>query len=309
MNDLLTVQNIIDQKFSKSFRGYNEEEVDYFLDDVIHTLQSKDEEIRNLTDRLDEVKKKLDGALAAKPARPAEEAQRRPAAAPASRREQESSHSANDSHTTPANPAQAEKHNAPAQQPAPERPALQAKAKPAAEATPARVAPAVNRPYEPAESGGAAKKNPLGPDMAVSRNNAPVKTQGTGEPASSYTMQNGVSVIRPVPRKQTAEASRPLPAEVRDAVARPQAMRYQSEFSKEAYDAPQINRSARDTAYNTAKEEPAEPITGDRMLRRPVPRKEKESNADKAAKDASVIGTSRPAELRDTLKALGIYKE
>ena len=48
----LTVQEILDKQFNIDFKGYNAQEVDEFLDRVIHDYQQYDEKIKECTDTL-----------------------------------------------------------------------------------------------------------------------------------------------------------------------------------------------------------------------------------------------------------------
>lgn len=48
----LTVQEILDKQFNIDFKGYNAQEVDEFLDLVIHDYQQYDEKLKECTDTL-----------------------------------------------------------------------------------------------------------------------------------------------------------------------------------------------------------------------------------------------------------------
>lgn len=41
---MITVEDIVEKQFSATFRGYNQEEVDEFLDDIIETLKTLEKE-------------------------------------------------------------------------------------------------------------------------------------------------------------------------------------------------------------------------------------------------------------------------
>lgn len=48
----LTVQQILDKQFNVDFKGYNAQEVDEFLDRVIHDYQQYEEKLKECTDTL-----------------------------------------------------------------------------------------------------------------------------------------------------------------------------------------------------------------------------------------------------------------
>lgn len=58
----VTPRDIVDKVFTKSFRGYDEEEVDLFLDDIIKELESKNNEIRSQYARISELMARLNAA-------------------------------------------------------------------------------------------------------------------------------------------------------------------------------------------------------------------------------------------------------
>lgn len=58
----VTPRDIVDKVFTKSFRGYDEEEVDLFLDDIIKELESKNNEIRSQYARISELLARLNAA-------------------------------------------------------------------------------------------------------------------------------------------------------------------------------------------------------------------------------------------------------
>lgn len=53
----LTVQDIFEKEFKKSMRGYNEEEVDAFLDQIISDYEKFTKEIDRLNQEIEQMKK------------------------------------------------------------------------------------------------------------------------------------------------------------------------------------------------------------------------------------------------------------
>lgn len=54
----LTIQDIVNKEFKKSMRGYNEEEVDQFLDTVIEDYENYEKQIEALTNEINRLKQR-----------------------------------------------------------------------------------------------------------------------------------------------------------------------------------------------------------------------------------------------------------
>lgn len=53
----LTIQDIVNKEFKKSMRGYNEEEVDRFLDTIIEDYEHFQQKIDKLTNEIERLKR------------------------------------------------------------------------------------------------------------------------------------------------------------------------------------------------------------------------------------------------------------
>lgn len=58
----LTVEDIVNKEFKKSMRGYNEEEVDRFLDIIIEDYETFMKEINRLNEEIERLKKNQDSS-------------------------------------------------------------------------------------------------------------------------------------------------------------------------------------------------------------------------------------------------------